>query len=189
MYLYIQTDKISLKDTRQQMSVVPQFGFLYKASIKDNLDPLGTLNPEKIQELFTRTGFSIKGSSTDKGVDLNFQISQSGSNLSNGEKQVINFFRTILQNRDIVCLDEATSNMDPQTDTVINLYVLLKDLHKLLFKFTRDRTLLVVTHRLENIRMFDRIVVMDKGEIVEIGNFHELSNKKDGFFYKLLSTK
>lgn len=61
--------------------------------------------------------------------------------------------------------------MDPKTDAVFDFRKYFKDLYELLFDFAKDRTLLVVTHRLENIQMFDRIVVMEKGEIVEIGTY------------------
>lgn len=62
--------------------------------------------------------------------------------------------RILLRDQDIVCLDEATSNMDPETDKI---------LHEKLFEFTENRTLLVITHRLENIHKFDKIVVLEHG--------------------------
>ncbi len=66
--------------------------------------------------------------------------------------------------------------MDPAADQAI---------HDALFNYFNDKTVLVITHRLENIKRFDRIVVMEKGEIIEIGNYNELINNKDGFFNKL----
>ena len=83
-----------------------------------------------------------------------------------------------MREKNIVCLDEATPNMDPKTD---------KLLHEKLFECTVDKTLIVITHRLENIDKFDRIVVLEKGEIVELGHVTELRIIKDGFFNKLLS--
>ena len=83
-----------------------------------------------------------------------------------------------MREKNIVCLDEATSNMDLKTD---------KLLHEKLFEYTVDKTLIVITHRLENIEKFDRIVVLEKGEIVELGHVTELRKIKDGFFNKLLS--
>ena len=104
-------------------------------------------------------------------------IENGGENLSNGEKQIVNFFRVILRDIDIVCLDEASSNMDPKTDAM---------LHEQIFKFAKDKTLVVITHRLENIDLFDRVVVMDKGQIVECGPVEELRMAKGGFFNKLI---
>ncbi|EGR33825.1 hypothetical protein IMG5_035900, partial [Ichthyophthirius multifiliis] len=84
-----------------------------------------------------------------------------GTSLSNGQKQIINFLRIILRDSNIICLDEATSNMDPQTD---------QELHDQLFRLAENKTLIVITHRLENIDKFDRVVVLDNGSIVECGH-------------------
>lgn len=74
----------------------------------------------------------------------------------------MNFLRILLKDVDIVCLDEATSNMDPETDA---------KLYKTLFKYTKDKALLVITHRLETIHMYDNINVMEHGKIVESGTY------------------
>jgi len=66
----------------------------------------------------------------------------------------VNFLRVILRDTEILCLDEVSSNMDPKTDAF---------LHEEIFKFSQNKTLLVITHRLENIDLFDRVVVMEKG--------------------------
>jgi ABC-type multidrug transport system fused ATPase/permease subunit len=76
---------------------------------------------------------------------------------------VINFFRIVIQGSEIICLDEATSNM-----------------------FAKGKTLICITHRLENISKFDKIVVMEKGEIKECGSYSELVNTPNGFFHHLL---
>ncbi|KAM3144194.1 hypothetical protein pb186bvf_003656 [Paramecium bursaria] len=120
--------KLDLHQVRNMMSIVPQFGFLYNATLKENIDPLNLIPSKQIEEIFNQTGFRIKGIIEQNihanelnitGSNLDFIIAKSGSNLSNGEKQVINFLRIILQNKQIVCLDEATSNMDPITDEKI----------------------------------------------------------------------
>ena len=110
-------------------------------------------------------------------IDLEIEVENSGGNLSNGERQIINFLRVVLRQQRIICLDEATSNMDPKTDQL---------LHDKLFEFAEGKTLLVITHRLENIDKFDKVVVMEKGEIVEMGHVSQLRQKKDGFFNRLL---
>lgn len=104
---------------------------------------------------------------------LDFEIEKSGKNLSNGEKQIINFLRILLKDAPIICLDEATSNMDPKTD---------EELHRALFDYVEGRTLIVITHRLERISEYDKIIVMDKGEVVEYGSYEELKKNKNGFF-------
>ncbi|EAR83355.2 ABC transporter C family protein (macronuclear) [Tetrahymena thermophila SB210] len=200
----------SLKQLRSKMSIIPQFGFLYNATLKDNLDPESQIPREIIQKKINETNLRIRDNShgvnnddnisdrqqynnADQNViqinskeqninnqtddNLDFEIEDGGQNLSNGEKQVVNFLRIILRETDIVCLDEATSNMDPKTDA---------ELHRQIFKFAENRTLLVITHRLENIELFDRVVVLEKGRIVECGNVTELRNIQGGFFNRLL---
>ncbi|CAD8124167.1 unnamed protein product [Paramecium sonneborni] len=173
------TSNLTLRELRSQLSVVPQFGFLYNSSVKDNLDPQNKTTKEAIEKLFIETGFQLRGINNinSNSCNADFVISQNGSNLSNGEKQVLNFLRIVLMNKEIICLDEATSNMDPQTDQL---------LHDLLFKFAENRTLLVITHRLENIKIYDKIIVMEQGEIVEQGEYQDLIKIEGGFFNKLI---
>ncbi|KAL4463783.1 hypothetical protein ABPG72_012401 [Tetrahymena utriculariae] len=188
-----------LKDLRQQISIIPQFGFLYNASLQDNLDPEGTIRRQVIRQKVEETNLKIRNhlesesDETSKQKQMNeseivnieqqndeildFQIEEGGQNLSNGEKQIVNFLRIILREADIVCLDEATSNMDPKTDA---------ELHKQIFKFTENKTLLVITHRLENIEQYDRVAVLDQGRIVECGHVNDLRKKEGGFFNKLV---
>lgn len=71
----------------------------------------------------------------------------------------------MLRESEIVCLDEASSNMDPKTDAL---------LHEKIFEYAENKTLIVITHRLENIERFDRVVVMDKGKVVESGHVKTL---------------
>ncbi|EAR93205.2 ABC transporter C family protein (macronuclear) [Tetrahymena thermophila SB210] len=190
-----------LKDLRQQMSIIPQFGFLYNASLQDNLDPEGKIPRQIIQQKVGETNLKIRNHSESEDNEsnkqkqmkeyqsevieidqqnddmLDFEVEEGGQNLSNGEKQVVNFLRIILREADIVCLDEATSNMDPKTDA---------ELHKQIFKFTENKTLLVITHRLENIELFDRVAVLDQGKIVECGHVNDLRKIQGGFFNKLI---
>jgi ABC-type multidrug transport system fused ATPase/permease subunit len=183
--------------------VIPQFGFLFQSTLRDNLDPEGLRTDGEISHMIDRSGFKIRGVNAidtesrgqkqdgqdmkidfkDVGkaayisnVNIKYGIEKSGKNLSNGEKQIINFLRILLRDAKIICLDEATSNMDPQTDQA---------LHDALFEYVKDKTLLVITHRLENIRKYDRVIVMDKGRIAEEGNYEELRENKDGFFGRI----
>ena len=103
---------------------------------------------------------------------IEFKIEEGGRNLSNGEKQLINIIRVFLRSSEIICLDEATSNLDVYTEELIN-----KAMQKM-----ENKTLVLITHRLENLKDFDVIYVMKKGEIVEEGNFKSLSDNENSFF-------
>jgi ATP-binding cassette subfamily C (CFTR/MRP) protein 1 len=87
------------------MSVVPQFGFLFNGTLKENLDPNNEHTKEEIEQLFSKTGFKIRGISEESknndedAVNSDFLIAKGGGNLSSGEKQVINFLRIILHNK------------------------------------------------------------------------------------------
>lgn len=126
---------MSLIQLRSQMSIIPQFGFLYNASLKNNLDPSNKLQKEIVQKIIKESGLNIIKHSNkvqkatdkveevveeEKIIDCDFVIENSGGNLSNGEKQIINFLRIIMKDKDIICLDEATSNMDPKSDEVLH---------------------------------------------------------------------
>ncbi|KAL4495504.1 hypothetical protein ABPG72_020245 [Tetrahymena utriculariae] len=232
------SNKMTLQQLREQLSIIPQYGFLFNSSMQENLDPQMKKDKEEMINIFQRFEClrvleQSNSKQTDKQLSQNtslssqqqksknlcqelqqleienktnnlkengtqqqqsssliiddtnskfleMQIQEGGKNLSNGEKQIINFFRIILRNNSILCLDEATSNMDPKTDKI---------LHEELFKFSENKTLIVITHRLENIEMFDKVYVMDKGEIVEQGHASELKKIQNGYFNKLLENK
>ncbi|KAL4483243.1 hypothetical protein ABPG74_019269 [Tetrahymena malaccensis] len=202
-------ESYSLKQLRSQMSVIPQFGFIYNATLKDNIDPEDKIPNKEIQKKLQNTNLSISKydhrklqkqerscqeefldeelrfisqsqdqQSKTNQIDLDFEIKEGGSNLSNGEKQIVNFFRIIMRETEIVCLDEATSNMDPKTD---------QEIHEQIFQFARDKTLIVITHRLENIDQFDRVVVLEEGRIVECGKVTDLRQIQGSFFNKLIN--
>ncbi|KAL4445550.1 hypothetical protein ABPG74_004624 [Tetrahymena malaccensis] len=170
---------LSLKLLRDKISIIPQFGFLFNASLRDNLDPLQIHSKEKISNISKTYELSLD-SRNNASLDLDFEIEESGKNLSNGQKQILNFLRVAINNRELICLDEATSNMDPKTNTLISDKI---------FELSQGKTLLVITHRLENIEKYDRIIVMDCGQIVESGSYQQLVKIKGGFFNKLKQNK
>eukprot|EP01017_Pseudomicrothorax_dubius_P041631 TRINITY_DN6676_c0_g3_i6.p1 TRINITY_DN6676_c0_g3~~TRINITY_DN6676_c0_g3_i6.p1 ORF type:complete len:461 (+),score=99.06 TRINITY_DN6676_c0_g3_i6:151-1533(+) len=172
---------------RQTMAVIPQFGFVFKGTIRDNLDPKQETTNTRIQDVFKSTKLRLRGMQEDKdkldgsgNLNLGYKIENSGSNLSNGEKQIINFLRVFIQSREIICLDEASSNIDAETD---------EQLMKALFEGARQKTVLMISHRLEKLRDFDRIFVLNKGEIVEEGSFDQLSSQPNSHFNKLRNLK
>jgi ATP-binding cassette subfamily B multidrug efflux pump len=102
-------------------------------------------------------------------------LEEGASNLSAGQRQLLSFARVLLQDPAILLLDEATANIDSETEALIQeaLEVLLA-----------DRTVLVVAHRLSTIKKADKILVLDKGEIIEEGSHSQLMAKK-GFYHEL----
>ena len=102
-------------------------------------------------------------------------LSEGGSSLSSGERQLISIARAFAGNPDLIILDEATSYIDTETEIKIQ---------EVLEKLMVNRTSIIIAHRLSTVKNADRIIVLNKGEIIETGSYSELMGK-EGFFYKL----
>ena len=103
------------------------------------------------------------------------RVEERGSTLSTGERQLLSFARTILRDPEILILDEATASIDTETELLIQ-----EGLQELM----KNRTTIAIAHRLSTVSDMDRIIVMNKGRIVEVGNHHELM-EKHGYYYRL----
>ena len=161
---------------RSELSIVPQEGILFDDTIYNNI---AFSNPTaKKEEVFN----AIKFAQLDKFVmslpnKENTIVGERGVKLSGGEKQRVSIARAILANKKILVLDEATSSLDSQTEHSIQ-----NDLKKLM----KNRTSIIIAHRLSTIMSADRIVVMDKGRIVQLGKHNDLI-QQGGIYKKLWS--
>ena len=175
----IKIDGIDIKDIelsslRKLIGQMLQDVFMFSGTIKDNI----TLQNESIsdEELLT----AIKHVNADKFIDkldkgLDTIVSEKGTNFSSGQRQLISFARTLVSKPQLLILDEATANIDTETE------VLIQDS---LEKMKSIGTMLVVAHRLSTIQNADNIICLSHGKIVEQGTHQELLNKK-GYYYKL----
>lgn len=109
---------------------------------------------------------------------LNYKVSGNGENFSMGQRQLICLARAILQRNNILILDEATANVDPETDNLIQTTIQTQ---------FNDCTVLIIAHRLNTVMDSDRIMVLDAGRVVEFDHPHLLLQKSNGFLRKLLS--
>lgn len=152
---------ISRDSLRKHMAVVLQDAFLFETDIKDNI----RLDDERFSDQdIERALIDVGGESLVKrGIDE--RIFEKGNNLSQGEKQLISFARAYIRNPRILILDEATSNIDTETERVIQ---------KGIEKLKEDRTTFIIAHRLSTIKDVDKIIVLNKGRIVEKGNHESL---------------
>lgn len=167
---------INLNDLRKKLSIIPQDPFLFESSLRENLDPLGMKSDNEIRNLLDETGLGAKFSNNQD--ILNNIIEERGKNLSSGEKQLICLARAILANRKIICIDEATAQVDFETDNLIQNVIRTK------FKNT---TVLTIAHRIQTIFDYDRIMVMECGKIVEFDTPQNLINDKKSLFYSLIN--
>ncbi|WP_200977489.1 ABC transporter ATP-binding protein [Echinicola sp. 20G] len=166
--------QVSLSSYRSQLGVVLQDDFLFEGTIRENiLFP----RPDASQEQLTQAVFAAHVHEfTDRFEDgLDTLIGERGVKLSGGQKQRIAIARAILADPRILILDEATSNLDTESETLIQAS--LKELMK-------GRTTFVIAHRLSTIRQANQILVVEKGQIVERGRHEELMEKQ-GRYYDL----
>jgi ATP-binding cassette subfamily C (CFTR/MRP) protein 4 len=108
---------------------------------------------------------------------LDQRVNEGGSNFSAGQRQLICLARAIVRNNRILVLDEATANVDPSTDALIQATIR---------KNFKDCTVLTIAHRLNTIMDSDKVLVMDAGRAVEFGHPHQLLQNADGYFSKML---
>ena len=168
----IDLSKVNLSSFRTHLGVVLQDDFLYAGTIRENiLFPRPNASEE---ELISAVKGAYVNEFTDKFVDgLDTVIGERGIKLSGGQKQRISIARALLADPKIIILDEATSNLDTESETFIQ-----KSLHTLM----KDRTTLVIAHRLSTIHQANQILVIEEGKIVEEGIHDELIAKKGRYF-------
>ncbi|MCL0100072.1 ABC transporter ATP-binding protein/permease [Dehalococcoidia bacterium] len=155
---------VNLQSLIRQIKVVPQEPFLFSQSIKENIKYSSqSATDDQVEESARLVGAHEFITKLDHGYET--QLHERGSNLSVGQRQLISFARALVANPRLLILDEATANIDTQTERLIQLA---------LSELLKNRTALVIAHRLSTIRSADRIVVLDRGRIVETGNHDEL---------------
>lgn len=155
---------------REDFAVVLQDPFLFETTLKENITLDKDYSDEEVINALEELGCYTL---LKKG--LNEQIKEKGSNLSQGERQLISFARAYIRNPRVLILDEATSNIDTETEQIIQ-----QPLEKLKY----SRTTLIVAHRLSTIRNVDKIFALSNGKIIESGTHDELL-EKDGFYKQM----
>lgn len=160
---------------RKNISIVMQDVFLFSKTIKENI----ILNNEYNEEKFL---YAIKSTHVDRFINKFHEkeekmAAERGATFSAGERQLLSFARALYDDPSILILDEATSNIDSETEKLI------QDAIKNIIK---GRTSIIIAHRLSTIENADKIIVIDKGEIVESGTHNELIKNK-GIYYNLYS--
>jgi len=159
--------KVKLKSLRRQIGIVPQETFLFSGTIMDNIR-YGRIDAsdEEVIAAAKIVGAHEFIERLPRGYET--RIGEGGAGLSVGQKQLIAFARALIRNPAILIMDEATSSIDPYTDLLIR---------KAMRALLKDRTSIIIAHRLSTVRDADRILVIDDGRIVEEGTHEELIEK------------
>jgi ATP-binding cassette subfamily B protein len=158
---------------RRSFAVVPQDVYLFPGSVASNIAAGEVLDRARIEHVLKRLGAYETFAQRERGLDT--AVLEQGNNFSTGERQLIAFARALYRDAPILILDEATASVDSDTEA---------QLSRALDELLRERTAIVIAHRLSTVRAADRILVLQRGRLVEQGNHDELL-RLDGLYAKL----
>ncbi|CAN7939451.1 unnamed protein product, partial [Ixodes hexagonus] len=164
---------LGLHDLRSRITIIPQDPVLLRGTLRFNLDPAGQHSTE---ELWTALDKSHIGNVFREDCGLDFEVAEGGLNLSVGQRQLVCLARAVLRKTKILVLDEATASVDMKTELLVQ---------QTLRDAMRDCTVLTIAHRLRTVLTSDRVVVMDQGGVVEVGNPAKLLDDVTSSFYAM----
>ncbi|XP_056638683.1 ATP-binding cassette sub-family C member 4-like [Diorhabda sublineata] len=170
----IDTKDLTLKSLRSKISIIPQDPVLFSGTLRYNLDPFDDYTDEQLYKALREVELKDPNNVINR---LENRVMDRGANYSVGQRQLICLARAIVRNNKILMLDEATANVDPQTDALIQKTIRTK---------FSDCTVLTVAHRLNTIMDSDKVLVMDQGKVAEFDHPHILLQDPNGIFTKMV---
>jgi len=159
---------IPLSRLRQSMCILPQEATMFSGTVRSNLDPFGKTTDERMKEVLKLV---------NSPCSLDDEVAENGDNFSLGQKQMICLARALLKDSKIFIMDEATANIDIQTDQYIQ---------EMVKKNFSDVTVITVAHRLQTIMDYDRVMVFNHGNLMESDIPYSLIEKEDSIFHSLV---
>ncbi len=170
--------QLSLTDFNREIAYVAQDNYLFNETVRENIrqgNPDAT--DEQVVEVTKKSGCYDFIMQLENGFDT--IVGGAGGHLSGGERQRISIARAMLKDAPIVILDEATANVDPENE---------KDLMDAVDALTKEKTIIMIAHRLKTVRHADQIVVVDKGRIVQQGT-HEQLMEQEGIYKRFVDAR
>ncbi|CAM6094780.1 unnamed protein product [Calypogeia fissa] len=167
--------KISLKDLRSRLSIIPQDPILFSGTIRTNIDPFNAFMDEDVWEVLERS--HLKDKVQNSPGKLDGRIAEYGENWSVGERQLLCLARVLLRNCKILVMDEATSSVDFETDRLIQ---------NTIRSYLQGATMLIIAHRINTIIDASRVLVLSSGKAVEYDKPSMLLNRRDSSFSMLV---
>lgn len=171
----IETSTISLEQLRSQISIIPQDPVLFSGSMRRNLDPFDEYSDELLWKSLEEVKLKDIPALHQQGLQT--LVAAGGSNFSVGQRQLICLARAILRNSKVLVLDEATANVDPDTDALIQETIREK---------FRNCTVMTIAHRLNTVMDSDRILVMNFGKVEEFDTPLNLLEIEGGIFSEMV---
>lgn len=171
------TKSLSLFELRRSMSIIPQDPILFGGTIRKNLDPFSEFSEKQLWDALEAVQLKPLFARYDQGLD--FLISEGGANFSVGQRQLICLARAIVRRNKILILDEATANVDPETDSFIQ---------RTIAKQFAQCTVLTIAHRLITIVDSDRVLVLDRGQVKEFAEPFELIKDESSLFTQMVNS-
>ncbi|KAJ8919555.1 hypothetical protein NQ315_002177 [Exocentrus adspersus] len=167
----VDTARVRLNDLRSNISIIPQEPVLFSATVRYNLDPFEKVNDDVLWK-------ALENVEMKRVIEsLSQQVCEGGSNFSAGQRQLMCLARAVVRDNKILVMDEATANVDPHTDSLIQ---------KTIRENFKHCTVLTIAHRLNTIMDSDKVLVMDAGRAVEFAHPHLLLQKADGHFTNMV---
>uniref|UniRef100_A0A0C9Q1X6 ABC-type xenobiotic transporter n=1 Tax=Fopius arisanus TaxID=64838 RepID=A0A0C9Q1X6_9HYME len=166
---------LQLYALRASLCIIPQNPFLFSGTVRENVDPLEQYPDMQIYKALERCKLSAL---VQRLGGLGAVVDENGGNLSTGQKQLFCLVRAILHNARILCIDEATANVDHETDKAIQTTI------KSSF---RSATVITIAHRIRTIMHCDRVLVMGDGQVLEFDEPNVLIEDENSYFYALAS--
>lgn len=168
---------LGLTDLRSRLSIIPQDPVLFAGTLRYNLDPFEQFDDAAVWQALEYVQLKdVIGRMTNK---LSTISSEAGKDLSLGQRQLMCLARAMLRRPRIICLDEATANVDVQTDAVIQSIIREK---------FNQSTVITIAHRLNTIMDYDYVLVMDKGQVAEFDNPMVLKNRAGSQFADMVAS-
>ncbi|CAL1293325.1 unnamed protein product [Larinioides sclopetarius] len=170
----IDITKIGLHNLRTKLTIIPQDPVLFTGTLRINLDPNNEYGDDQIWQSLEKSYLKTFVSNLSEGLEYN--VEEGGANLSAGQRQLVCLSRALLKNSKILVLDEATASVDVETDRLIQ--------NTIRTAFA-DRTVITIAHRINTVLDYDKIVVLENGNVVEVGHPSNLLEDQSSRFYSM----
>lgn len=170
----VDTRTLSLKQARSPVSIIPQDPVIFSGTVRSNLDPFGLYSDSQLWDALERAHMNHAVSGMEG--KLNAEVAENGENFSVGQRQLLCLARALLRHNRIIVLDEATANIDLETDALVQKCI-RNDFAKC--------TIITIAHRLNTVIDYDRILVLDAGQVVEFDSPANLLENPNSHFSQL----